>query len=194
MSELGTATDPAAATSNLDDAEALVARSRAELALDPDNRILRDQLAWSLSDRLAPLYFYAGRPDDAAATAREAISITSGLIDDPGGMPPRPLYDRILEVAGFVPAAESIPPTERVVAYYRSLAAADPAADEPSRRLAAVLSQRLAPRLSYAGRPADAAAAQAEGTAILERLDARKTTATTLRDLGFGGDANRRPP
>ncbi|MEU1865886.1 hypothetical protein [Streptomyces gardneri] len=96
-------------------------------AADPGNLRLRDQVAESLSGRLAPRQAAVGRHTEAEESARESVQITKDVVQDPAAAGNLRGYGRrILMVAQYLPVEEMLRETEFAVGLYRRFAHLDP--------------------------------------------------------------------
>ncbi|WP_157901053.1 beta propeller repeat protein [Streptomyces davaonensis] len=105
---------------------------RGLLAPHPDDKELRNLLAWALSDRLVVRQNQAGDTESAAAGAREAIEITQALTTNPGSLSVSDLARRVVLVAGYLPAAEAVTATRSGIEVLRQLVTERP--DDRDRR------------------------------------------------------------
>ncbi|MFE1871807.1 matrixin family metalloprotease, partial [Streptomyces sp. NPDC059496] len=128
----------------------------------------------------------AGRPDEAAAAAREGIRVFLGLAKSPGKLDPAPFLARLLELPDHLPASEAVAPTQEAVALLRTLVATDPANLDHQSMFAYAL-HSLALRLKAAGRPDEAAAAEAQAMATDHQVAALQTALSALDSLGYTG-------
>ncbi|MFB6838346.1 hypothetical protein [Streptomyces sp. NPDC056361] len=111
----------------VDATEVAISVYRRLAAAEPGNPRLRDQVAESLSGRLAPRQAAAGRHIGAEASARESIQITKDVIQEPFAAGNLQGYGRrILMVAQYLPVEEMLRETEFAVGLYRRAAHQDP--------------------------------------------------------------------